>query len=178
MFTSRSIVCRLQRVSAIAAARTARQSPATIGIQSTTARLFASKKELEEEGPIIGSNDTFLQFYDTPERKENLYRPLSLDTANAEQLLAQKIAERVKDFQLHPGDVGSAPVQIAAMTERINSLVVHFAKHRKDKGSKRGFLMLVSRRKSMMKYLKRKNFPLFKDTVYRLNLIKEASLLK
>ncbi len=57
----------------------------------------------------------------------------------------------------HDTDTGSAEVQIAQLTERINNLSAHLEKNRKDKHSQRGLLQMVADRRKLTKYLKRKN---------------------
>ncbi len=57
----------------------------------------------------------------------------------------------------HPQDVGSAQVQVAALTQRISDLTQHLKTHRKDFSSRRGLLKMVSRRRSLLRYLSRKN---------------------
>jgi len=81
-------------------------------------------------------------------------------------------------MRIHDADTGSAPAQIAAMTERIQNMTRHFAMHKKDKHSIRGFQMLESRRKKMLEYLKRNDFNLFKETVKTIGLQKEALNIK
>jgi len=61
----------------------------------------------------------------------------------------------IKQFQLHQQDTGSPQVQIALLTERINSLTGHFKTHKKDVHSRQGLLMMVSRRRRLLEYLKR-----------------------
>ena len=65
--------------------------------------------------------------------------------------------ELVKTFGSHPNDVGSSQVQIAALTHRILELTEHLKIHRKDFSSRRGLLKLVSRRRSLLRYLSKKN---------------------
>lgn len=59
----------------------------------------------------------------------------------------------VEDHQLHEGDTGSAEVQIALLTARINHLTEHLKTHKKDHSSRRGLLKMVGRRNSLLKYL-------------------------
>ena len=59
----------------------------------------------------------------------------------------------IKDFRLHEQDTGSADVQIALLTERINSLTEHLQKNLKDHSSRRGLLMLVGKRRKLLDYL-------------------------
>ena len=64
---------------------------------------------------------------------------LSKNTANSKQILKNKINDVVQKYQVRDGDTGSTSVQIAALTEKIINLTRHFAMHKKDKHSKRGF---------------------------------------
>ena len=59
----------------------------------------------------------------------------------------------VEDFRLHERDTGSADVQIALLTERINHLTEHLQKNKKDHGSRRGLLMMVGQRRRLLDYL-------------------------
>ena len=61
----------------------------------------------------------------------------------------------LKSFQLHESDTGSADVQIARLSERINHLTDHLASHKKDFSSRRGLLALVARRRKLLDYLAR-----------------------
>jgi small subunit ribosomal protein S15 len=58
-------------------------------------------------------------------------------------------------FQLHDKDTGSADVQVAILTERINQLTSHFEKHKKDHASRRGLLKMVAQRRKLLDYLAR-----------------------
>ena len=62
--------------------------------------------------------------------------------------------EIIKKYQLHDTDRGSAPVQVAILTARINDLRTHFDAHKKDHHSRRGLLMLVGRRRRMLDYVR------------------------
>lgn len=59
-----------------------------------------------------------------------------------------------KDYQLHEGDTGSAPYQVALLTKRIFHLTDHLNIHRKDFSSRRGLLTLVSQRRKLLDYIK------------------------
>ncbi|MBN1334859.1 MAG: 30S ribosomal protein S15 [Deltaproteobacteria bacterium] len=63
--------------------------------------------------------------------------------------------ELIATYQVHEGDTGSAEVQIALLTERINYLTEHFKVHAKDHASRRGLLRLVGQRRRLLKYLSR-----------------------
>lgn len=84
----------------------------------------------------------------------------------------EKKREIIEKFKTHDTDTGSCEVQIALLTERIQYLTEHFKKHAKDHHSRRGLLKLVGQRRSLLKYLRKKDI-----TRYR-NLIKELGIRK
>ena len=63
----------------------------------------------------------------------------------------------ISDFRVHEKDTGSADVQIALLTQRINQLTEHLQKYRKDHSSRRGLLMMVSQRRRLLDYLHNTN---------------------
>jgi small subunit ribosomal protein S15 len=75
-------------------------------------------------------------------------------------------------FRLHDKDTGSADVQIALLTERINQLTEHLKENRKDHSSRRGLLKLVATRRSMLDYLKRTSQERYQAVIEKLNLRK------
>ncbi len=86
-------------------------------------------------------------------------------------LTKERKAEIIKKYARNGNDTGCAEVQIALLTERINTLMTHFAKHKQDQSSNRGLLKMVGHRKSLLKYLER--------TPERYNkLIKELGIRK
>ncbi len=78
----------------------------------------------------------------------------------------------VKQYQRSGKDTGSTEVQIALLTERINSLTAHFKTHVKDFHSRRGLLKMVSQRRKLLDYLKRKDADKYRDVIERLGLRK------
>jgi len=72
-------------------------------------------------------------------------------------ITSERKTELVTQYARTEGDTGSPEVQVAILTERITNLTEHFKTHRKDKHSRRGLLMLVSRRRSLLHYLKRED---------------------
>jgi small subunit ribosomal protein S15 len=62
-------------------------------------------------------------------------------------------SKMIENFRLHAKDTGSADVQIALLTERINHLTEHLQKNKKDHGSRRGLLMMVGQRRRLLDYL-------------------------
>ncbi|MEJ5211434.1 MAG: 30S ribosomal protein S15 [Burkholderiales bacterium] len=81
-------------------------------------------------------------------------------------------AKIVSEYQLAQGDTGSPEVQVALMTARINDLTEHFKNHAKDHHSRRGLLKLVSKRRKLLDYLKRKNADRYRALIDRLGLRK------
>ena len=76
----------------------------------------------------------------------------------------------VNDYRLHDADTGSPQVQIALLTKRIVELTEHFKVHKKDHHSRRGLLKMVSQRRRLLDYLKRKDIEQYHDVVSRLGL--------
>jgi small subunit ribosomal protein S15 len=76
----------------------------------------------------------------------------------------------IQKYQLHEHDRGSAPVQIALLTQRINELTDHFRKHKKDHHSRRGLLMMVGKRRRLLDYLKRTDLERYRSLIEDLGL--------
>ena len=76
----------------------------------------------------------------------------------------------IRKYQLHESDRGSAPVQIALLTARINELTDHFRKHHKDHHSRRGLLMMVGKRRRLLEYLKRTDLTRYRELIEDLGL--------
>ena len=84
---------------------------------------------------------------------------------------AQK-TEIITKFRTHDSDTGSPEVQIAILSERIGELTEHFKLHKKDHGSRRGLLMLVSKRRRLLDYLKRTDSDRYRDVIGKLGIRK------
>ena len=84
---------------------------------------------------------------------------------------AQK-TEIITKFRTHDSDTGSPEVQIAILSERIGELTEHFKMHKKDHGSRRGLLMLVSKRRRLLDYLKRADSDRYRDVIGKLGIRK------
>jgi len=78
--------------------------------------------------------------------------------------------ELKEKFGRHATDVGSPELQIAVLTERINRLSDHFKENPKDNNSKRGFFILIGRRKKLLSYLRRKDYQSYKALIKELGL--------
>jgi small subunit ribosomal protein S15 len=78
----------------------------------------------------------------------------------------------VKEHARADGDTGSPEVQVAILTERISNLTEHFKTHAKDNHSRRGLLMLVNKRRSLLDYLKKKDGDRYSALIAKLGLRK------
>lgn len=78
--------------------------------------------------------------------------------------------EIIKKHQLHEGDRGSAPVQVALLTARIDDLRGHFDKHMKDHHSRRGLLKMVGKRRRLLEYLRRTDIERYRQIIADLGL--------
>ncbi len=78
--------------------------------------------------------------------------------------------EIIRKYQLHESDRGSAPVQIALLTTRINELTDHFRAHPKDHHSRRGLLMMVGKRRRLLEYLRRNDVNRYRELITDLGL--------
>lgn len=76
----------------------------------------------------------------------------------------------IGEHKLHDTDTGSPEVQIALLTTRINELTLHLKMHKKDHHSRRGLLMLVGRRRSMLDYVKNRDVQRYRDIIAKLGL--------
>jgi small subunit ribosomal protein S15 len=76
----------------------------------------------------------------------------------------------IHKYQLHENDRGSAPVQIALLTARINDLTDHFRKNPKDHHSRRGLLMMVGKRRRLLEYLRKTDIERYRQLIDDLGL--------
>ena len=85
--------------------------------------------------------------------------------------LAKEAKEQiVSDYRAHETDTGSTPVQVALLSRRINELTEHFRIHKKDHHSRRGLLMMVQQRRTLLDYLKQTDIQRYHEVVGRLGL--------
>lgn len=78
--------------------------------------------------------------------------------------------EIIQKYQLHENDRGSAPVQVALLTQRINELTEHFRQHPKDHHGRRGLLMMVGKRRRLLEYLRRTDVNRYREIIADLGL--------
>ena len=85
--------------------------------------------------------------------------------------LATEVKETIiNQYGTHEGDTGSPQVQVALLTQRINELTEHFKTHKKDNHSRRGLLKMVSQRRSLLDYLKRRDIEGYHELIGKLGL--------
>ena len=87
-------------------------------------------------------------------------------------LTAETKKEVIEEYKLSNQDTGSAAVQVALLSERINSLMDHFSLHKKDHHSRRGLLMMVNKRRKLLDYLKNKDISQYQQLISQLGLRK------
>ncbi|HEB60129.1 MAG TPA: 30S ribosomal protein S15 [Gammaproteobacteria bacterium] len=87
-------------------------------------------------------------------------------------LNAEAKAKIVNEYQRGTGDTGSPEVQIALLSARIDDLSGHFKTHKQDNHSRRGLLRMVSQRRKLLDYLKKKDLERYRDLIGRLGLRK------
>jgi len=87
-------------------------------------------------------------------------------------ITAERKAEVVKEHARQDGDTGSPEVQVAILSERIKNLTEHFKGHKKDNHSRRGLLMMVNKRRSLLDYLRKTDGQRYLDLIAKLGLRK------
>jgi small subunit ribosomal protein S15 len=87
-------------------------------------------------------------------------------------LVKEQKTDIIESYKIHSKDTGSAEVQVALLTERINSLGDHFKVHKKDHHSRRGLLSLVGRRRRLLTFLKKKDVKKYEEVLNKLHLRK------
>ena len=85
-------------------------------------------------------------------------------------MTAERKTALVKEYGTKTGDTGSPEVQVALLTERINTLTDHFKAHKKDNHSRRGILKMVSQRRGLLDYLKKVDEGRYQSLIKRLDI--------
>ena len=86
------------------------------------------------------------------------------------KLSVEKKKGLIEQFKTHEGDTGSPEVQIALLSERINSLTDHFKQHAKDHHSRRGLLMLIGKRRGLLGYLQKNSPDRYRTIIEKLGI--------
>jgi small subunit ribosomal protein S15 len=87
-------------------------------------------------------------------------------------LATEKKSVVIGKYRLHEGDTGSPEVQIAILSERIGELTEHFKSHKKDFASRRGLLIMVSKRRRLLDYLKTTDSDRYREVIGKLGIRK------
>lgn len=98
------------------------------------------------------------------------FREIGVDQNSV--LARERKADVINRFRTHQSDTGSPEVQIAILSERIGELTEHFKSHQKDHASRRGLLMMVSKRRRLLDYLKTYDTERYKDVIQKLGIRK------
>jgi len=85
-------------------------------------------------------------------------------------ITAERKQQLIEEYRTAPTDTGSPEVQVAILSERIRNLTEHLQTHRKDFHSRRGLLVMVGQRRSLLDYLKRKDASRYEQLIQRLGL--------
>ncbi|MCY4231306.1 MAG: 30S ribosomal protein S15 [Alphaproteobacteria bacterium] len=85
-------------------------------------------------------------------------------------ITAARKFELIQEFRTNDDDTGSPEVQVAILTERIRNLTEHLQTHKKDRHSRRGLLVMVGQRRSLLDYLRRKDNGRYRSLIERLGL--------
>lgn len=104
-------------------------------------------------------------------KKENHEQGEGFSSEGAPDSKAKKLA-LISGFRIHERDSGSPEVQVALLTDRINSLNPHFKSHQKDHHSRRGLLKMVSARRHLLDFLRGKDEARYLSLIKRLNIRK------
>jgi small subunit ribosomal protein S15 len=87
-------------------------------------------------------------------------------------ITVERKKELIDTYAIAKGDTGSADVQVAILSERIRNLTEHFKEHAKDRHSRRGLLTMISTRRKLLDYLKRKNSKRYEGLIKALGIRK------
>ena len=87
-------------------------------------------------------------------------------------MLKEEKTAIIQEYALHEGDTGSAEVQVAILTKRINDLTEHLRTHKKDHHSRRGLLKMVGHRRSLLNYLMKTDIERYRAIIAKLGIRK------
>ena len=90
--------------------------------------------------------------------------------ANKDSISKERTAELIKEFGKGEADSGSAEVQVAILSERINELTEHLKVHKKDNHTRRGLMMLIGKRRGLLKYIKARDIDNYRSLIKKLGI--------
>ncbi|KAL3152710.1 hypothetical protein ABBQ38_012301 [Trebouxia sp. C0009 RCD-2024] len=143
-----------------------------LSAQHQAARLIGSSAVLARyrapmATPQVDDPDAWTDAPEHPELVDKFWDPECMSSAEQRKLGLQQIRQ---SFQRREGDCGSSEVQVAALTGKIKAMADHMRVHRKDYHSRRGLEAMLNRRKSLLQYLRRKDFDAYAIVLSRLGL--------
>ncbi|MGI6106021.1 MAG: 30S ribosomal protein S15 [Raoultibacter sp.] len=90
--------------------------------------------------------------------------------ANKDSISKERTAELIAEFGKGEGDSGSPEVQVAILSERIKNLTEHLKVHKKDHHTRRGLMMLIGKRRSLLKYIKNRDIEGYRVLIKKLGI--------
>ncbi|MEG0376482.1 MAG: 30S ribosomal protein S15 [Raoultibacter sp.] len=90
--------------------------------------------------------------------------------ANKDSISKERTAELIKEFGKGEKDSGTAEVQVAILSERIRNLTEHLKEHKKDHHTRRGLMMLIGKRRSLLKYIKNRDIEEYRVLIKKLGI--------
>lgn len=90
--------------------------------------------------------------------------------ANKDSISKERTAELIKEYGKGDGDSGSAEVQVAILSERIKNLTEHLKVHKKDHHTRRGLMMLIGKRRSLLKYIKNRDIEEYRILIKKIGI--------
>lgn len=128
--------------------------------------------ELSEATPPLRYQFTSLKSEMEENHSPKLLKLLQLSNASSSEMHSVQKQKAMELFQIRPGDSGSSPVQIMALTSRIQQMQKHIGMHKKDYSGKRGLDAMYVRRRKLLDYLERKDYETYGVVVKALNLVR------
>lgn len=90
--------------------------------------------------------------------------------ANKDSISKERTAELIKEFGKDEKDSGAPEVQVAILSERIRNLTEHLKEHKKDHHTRRGLMMLIGKRRSLLKYIKNRDIEAYRELIKKLGI--------
>jgi small subunit ribosomal protein S15 len=128
-------------------------------------KLTAARSDPQRRHRCAKNGHMLLSYRDLKDEKNIGVSPASV-------LARERKQDVITRFRTHDTDTGSPEVQIAVLSERIGELTDHFKSHQKDHASRRGLLMMVSKRRRLLDYLKTYDSERYKDVIQKLGIRK------
>lgn len=133
----------------------------------------AAAEEMKAKITAQSETEENLRFqFDGLIMSDRVRRVFGLENGSQREIVTSQKRRGMELFQLREGDTGSSPVQVVALTTRIQQLQTHMTKHHKDNSTKRGLDALFVRRRKVLDYMERKDFESYRKVVKSLGLVR------